>query len=254
MQYLASNWEVELESSGMPQLGQTLIYNILTKMDKKYLEFLKTPAEKEYFTKLVGIFTRDENGKAVEVNLKNGEERILYCDKVKIGETLEDGLLRCLKDDFGLKIRDFDVLAFAIDGAKNKSGETLPRIGVNVYVEYGNFKNETVVGGRAKWVARHDEALAWLGKGYEIASNRFSIEEATEFVNKLYELGAIDVTVTGFDREETNYSDSIDIRLPKEADLREKIFEITNQEVKREFPDEEVEADIGQKEITLWWD
>lgn len=206
-------------------------------MDQKYLKFLDKPAEKEYFTKFVGIYCKE-----MKVVLNDGAAE--YCDKVKIGETLEMAIKRSLKDDFGLELIDFDVLVFAIDTATNKQGEILSRIAVKTYVNYGKLKNDEVVGCKVSWTKRAEISQS--------AKNRFSHEEALQFVEDLYKAGALDVENVEIEKDE--YSDSIDVRLPKEQDLRKKIFEIYNKEQTREFPEEKVQNDKGQKWLNFWWD
>jgi len=206
-------------------------------MDQKYLDFLDKPAEKEYFTKFIGIYSRN-----MKVVLNNGASE--YCDKIKIGETLEMAIKRSLRDDFGLELIDFDVLVFAIDTAINKQGETLSRIAVKTYVNYNKLKNDEVVGCKVSWTKKVEIS--------QLAENRFSHEETLQFVEDLYNAGALDIE--NVEIEEGEYSDSIDVRLPKDQISRKKIFEIYNREQNREFPGEKAQIDEGQKWLNFWWD
>lgn len=230
-------------------------------MGQKYLEFLDKPAEKEYFTRFVEILSRDQTGKAVCVSL---DKKVLYCDKVKVGETLVEAAGRSMADDFGLKLVACSGLASIVDKAKNKLGETLPRIGIVAYVEYGPLKDE-VVGCRPEWIDRKDyfmkgnnrekEALGWLKDGNCLAGNRFTDSEAIAFVERLYEAGAIDVEVIDINIARTpQYADSLDVLLPKDPKSREKLFKISNEELQIEFPGEKEEIDKGQKGLFFWWD
>jgi hypothetical protein len=57
-------------------------------MYPKYFDFLFEPALKEIFVRFRGIYSRDENGKSVKIELTRGKSVAEYCDKIKIGETL----------------------------------------------------------------------------------------------------------------------------------------------------------------------
>jgi hypothetical protein len=107
------------------------------------------------------------------------------------------------------------------------------------------------------------EAVAWLTSNenpYSFASNRFSsTDEAILFVEKLYARGAVQVLVTGIydeawriEAEGGPYADTLIIILPEEKGARLDLFEIANDEAKREgFASEK---DTGQEELMLWWD
>ena len=88
------------------------------------------------------------------------------------------------------------------------------------------------------------------------ALNRFKDNNtALEFVNLLYQAGAMDVLVSGV----RNYksasqidADILAVKLPREKVKRDSLFKIYNKEVAREGF--EIEKDTGQPEITFWWD
>jgi hypothetical protein len=118
-----------------------------------YLEFLNKPAEQEFFTKFLGIYSRDPNGHAVAINLYPRKQKViqkikvaLYCDKILIGETLESAVKRSLQNDFGLTLIDFDFIPILTDRAKNKLGKYLSRFQVIAYVDYKDVEGKTVVG------------------------------------------------------------------------------------------------------------
>lgn len=107
------------------------------------------------------------------------------------------------------------------------------------------------------------EAKTWLEANphpYALAGNRFaSTKEAIAFVELLYEHGAVEVLVTGIYDEDWRieseggpYADTLIIRLPSDPSLREGIFDLVNEEARKEgFV---AERDIGQEELLLWWD
>lgn len=112
--------------------------------------------------------------------------------------------------------------------------------------------------------SKNPEAIDWLKSNKNLdplAGNRFKNKaEALEFVEKLYEYGAISVSVSGiFDDEERilreggPYADTLIVHLPLDQNNRKKLFEIFNKEIKREGYDE-ILKDEGQKHVDLWWD
>ncbi|MFA5025165.1 MAG: hypothetical protein WC503_01475 [Candidatus Shapirobacteria bacterium] len=237
--------------------------------DYKYPEFLTEPAKKEYFTRFISLKSRDRDGTAVCINLhpKNSninskEEVVLYCDKVKVDETLKEAVNRCLWDDFGLKMISYHHRLDVIDLAKNKFGESLPRIGINAYVEYSPLENKEVVGCQAEWISRKKypltkgemDVLDWLEiDDHELASNRFTKEEVITFVKNLYTQGAMDVFMDLLEPDES-YCDSLEIILPANPGQRQKLFTLYNEELKHEFPEAKEETDIMQDSLNLWWD
>jgi len=78
-------------------------------------------------------------------------------------------------------------------------------------------------------------------------------------VQKLYDHGALEIYVSNVYDEEWRieaeggpYADTLIIILPEEEDARLDLFEIVNDEAKREgFSSEK---DSGQEELMLWWD
>jgi hypothetical protein len=99
-----------------------------------------------------------------------------------------------------------------------------------------------------KWLSRHHES--------ELAVNRFgTAEEALAFVDELYAAGAVDVRIPGetIERDDDyDHSDTLRVKLPRDAETRRRVLDIANREAQREGFDEF--SDTGQKEITLWWD
>ncbi|SRR5258708_2181738 len=111
----------------------------------------------------------------------------------------------------------------------------------------------------------NNEAKNWLKNNKNsspLASNRFiSKKDVLEFIENLYSQGALKVLVTNIlaedwrlQQEGGEYSNSLLIILPKpeEADKRRSLFEIFNQENKREgFANIKDNNEIS---IELWWD
>lgn len=225
-------------------------------MYPKYLDFLNKPAEKEYFTKFVGIYGKDNNGNAIEISLnQKGLEPIYYCDKIKVGETLEIAIKRSLKDDFGLDLIDFDILVFSLDTAKNKTGESISRIPVVAYVKYDLLKNKQLVGCDVAWIKREDEALEWINGKNDISrliNNGIDKDNLIDFINRVYKAGAIDVFVDRLEEPGDLINIGVGIRLPREKEKRQEIFDLFNVEQKMKKTGIHEESDDSQKTITLW--
>jgi len=232
-------------------------------------EIFEQPATKEYFVRFVEINGAGENGEKTVLKFRKkgyGEGEIfLYCDKVRVGETLRGALTRSLRDEFGLELISFDYFIFPKDGAKNKYGEYLPRVSVKVLVKFGGLKQKTVAGMEVEWIgvpkaaeSKEAEALEWINKEttFNLAANRFgSKKEAGEFIEKLYAIGAVKVVARDIEKSgEGEWSDGLAVSLPKDRGLREKILKIYNEELQREFPGEKEEKDTGQLELFFWWD
>ena len=229
-------------------------------MYAKYLDFLNKPVEEEYFTRFVRIYSKDNNGNAVKISLNQKNlEPTEYCDKIKIGETLETALKRSLKDDFGLDLVDFDILVFFLDTAKNKHGQSVTRIPVIVYVKYNLLKIKELVGCDVSWIKRENEALVWINGKNDISrliSNGIGKENLIDFINKVYIAGAIDVFIDRLEELDELLNIGIGIRLPKEKSSRQEIFELFNSEQKMKKIKTSIreESDDDQKFITLWLD
>lgn len=226
-------------------------------MNPRYFDFLFEPALKEIFVKFKGIYSRDENGKSVKIELTNGKSVAEYCDKIIIGETLELAIKRSLKTDFGLELIDYDLWKFGIDTAKNRDGEILSRVPVVAYVKFAPLKSEDVVGCKAKWVARNDEAINWLRSGSDNGrlNNFIRTEEFSSLTDKLYELGAIDVYIDTLEEpDDVIYRIGLAIRLPDNNQIRESIYSLIEQNQKKKLAGTYLENDAGQRTITLWFD
>jgi hypothetical protein len=110
------------------------------------------------------------------------------------------------------------------------------------------------------------EALTWLKDNRNesaLASNRFGpTENAVRFVQSLYSAGALRVVVPRAnitDDEDTlkweqgPYADAVVVELPKNAERREKVWQICAREIRREGFDPTDGADDEDK-VYLWWD
>lgn len=107
------------------------------------------------------------------------------------------------------------------------------------------------------------EALEWLRSNENpnaLASNRFcSTAEAVAFVERLYDLGAVSVLVSGVRRELSRaaeeggpYADGLVVVLPEDSETRQRLFRVAQEEARRERSDPT--TDWGQQQILLWWD
>lgn len=94
------------------------------------------------------------------------------------------------------------------------------------------------------------EALQWLKStpGASIAGNRFSsAEEAERFISKLYDAGALDVSIDEEKLIRENYAETFVVTLPADPNMRAEIFDIYREE-QREFGDEFGGDDGGEDE------
>lgn len=110
------------------------------------------------------------------------------------------------------------------------------------------------------------EALEWLKSNNNpsaFASNRFGETiNAIKFVEKLYELGAKDVSVIGIldepervKEEGGPYASTLLIELPKDIKKREEILEVYNKEIKDHGLNEGEEFEGWDDNILgFWWD
>ena len=109
------------------------------------------------------------------------------------------------------------------------------------------------------------EARNWLRNnpnttGSPFATNRFGLrEQASAFVDKLYAAGAARVEVTNIYAEDWRlkseggpYADTLVVTLPADTSYRQALFTIADQEAMEQG--EGTVTDVGQSELTLWWD
>lgn len=110
--------------------------------------------------------------------------------------------------------------------------------------------------------AGEPEARIWLKENKSnsaLATNRFGdTETAREFVEELYEMGAVEVKVDNImdekwriEEEGGPYADTLIVKLPKNSKQRAEIFKLQEKEVDST---ELIEKDKGQEEIIFWWD
>ncbi|HPJ17459.1 MAG TPA: hypothetical protein PK639_04540 [Candidatus Woesebacteria bacterium] len=225
-------------------------------MYPRYFDFLFQPAVREIFINFKGIYGRDENGKAVKISLTQDKAVAEYCNKIKVGETVKMAIMRSLKTDFGLDLIDYDLWVFGIDTAKNKREEILSQIPVVAYVKFVPLKSEKVVGCDAKWISREDETLNWIrsGSNFGRLNNILNEEELATLTNKFYELGAIDVYIDTLEEpDDVIQNIGLAIRLPGNNDLRKNIFTLCDEVRKKKSIGTNLETDVGQKNIILWF-
>jgi hypothetical protein len=152
---------------------------------------------------------------------------------------------------------DYDLWTFGIDTAKNKDSGVLSRVPVVAYVKFAPLKSKDVVGCKAMWVARNDEALNWIRSGSNIdrLNNFLSTEVLATLTDKLYKLGAIDVYIDTLEEPDDVFQNiGLAIRLPDNNQLRSNIFSLCNEFQKEKLVGTSLEKDMGQKTIILWLD
>jgi hypothetical protein len=112
-------------------------------------------------------------------------------------------------------------------------------------------------------LSKQYEALGWLEDNpneYASAGNRFEdSQDAKEFIQNLYDLGATQVFITGIFDEEWRikeeggpYADTLIVTLPADSDKREAIIKIYREEYEREYGEEATDL-IGDT-LYFWWD
>ncbi|WP_064436105.1 hypothetical protein [Pseudoalteromonas neustonica] len=111
------------------------------------------------------------------------------------------------------------------------------------------------------------EAREWLisnDNKHALAGNRFaSTQDAISFVENLYSVGAIKVTIpksaiydsnNRIQQEGGPYADALEISLPTTQSEREAIFNIANQEAANQGMAFNPESDVIKNKLLLWWD
>lgn len=131
-----------------------------------------------------------------------------------------------------------------------------------VIIKVTYFKKEKEVS--MNEISKSYEALEWL-KGNNnpsaLSSNRFgNTLNAIEFVDKLYDLGAVKVSVGGiFDEPERieeeggPYATSLMVELPNNPEKREKVIELYNKEAEELGYDKVKDYEITEI-LEFWWD
>ncbi len=238
----------------------------------KYLNFLEKPSEQEFFTRFSAIYSRDNNGNAVAIELESNrlfnklinklrKDELFFCDKILIGETLETAITRSLRSELGLELVDYYLSVFDRDVIKNKKGIPVTRFSVFTYVDYVKLKNIVIAGYKVKWIERLD-ALKWLRETYLTTfgkSSSIKKDGILSFVKDLYTAGAIDINIYELYREEEATIDNplkpdyLDIRLPKNKSMRKTIFSIFNKGILNLTSTRKEEVDSDQKTIQYYW-
>ena len=111
------------------------------------------------------------------------------------------------------------------------------------------------------------EAREWLisnNNKHALAGNRFaSTQEAINFVENLYSIGAVKVTIPNSAIYDSNnriqqeggpYADALEISLPTTQSEREAILNIANQEATNQGMVFNPESDVINNKLLLWWD
>ncbi len=111
------------------------------------------------------------------------------------------------------------------------------------------------------------EAREWLTSNnnkHALAGNRFaSTQDAISFVENLYSIGAVKVTIpksaiydsnNRIQQEGGPYADALEISLPLTQGEREAVFNIATQEAANQGITFNPESDIVSNKLLLWWD
>ncbi|WP_405599730.1 MULTISPECIES: hypothetical protein [unclassified Pseudoalteromonas] len=111
------------------------------------------------------------------------------------------------------------------------------------------------------------EAREWLisnNNKHALAGNRFaSTQDAISFVDNLYSIGAVKVTIpksaiydsnNRVQQEGEPYADALKISLPSTQSEKEAIFNIANQEASNQGMAFNPESDVINNKLLLWWD
>ncbi len=214
------------------------------------MKFLAKPVEQEFFTKFIAIFSRDSTGNAVAVRLtpknivkSNSDGHTVYCDKIRIGETIDTAIKRTLQQEFGLDLVYYYIPIASMDVEKNKRGTPVTRIPIVAYTSFGTLARTSLVGCQVEWIERDlyayssCEALQWIQKNKQDAlftqdSHSIQRHEMIDFIKNLYAAGAVDITIHDTSQEycepdeditEPFEPDHIEILLPQHVEKRDTI-------------------------------
>jgi hypothetical protein len=99
-----------------------------------------------------------------------------------------------------------------------------------------------------EWLTHNDNPSAFAQNKFEFTAN------ALKFVDALYRAGALEVHVDNIQYEDSPYSDSMVVRMPKEPDRRAAVMDVINANCHDLSTDDGRFHDNGEREIGLWWD
>jgi hypothetical protein len=111
------------------------------------------------------------------------------------------------------------------------------------------------------------EAKSWLQENqnkYALAGNRFAgTEDAINFVNKLYDLGAVKVVISSdsiyndkdrIEKEGGPYADAIVVTMPSSESQKAALFEIFKKEAISQGMEFNSDTDVKNNKVFIWWD
>lgn len=111
------------------------------------------------------------------------------------------------------------------------------------------------------------EAKSWLQENqnkYALAGNRFAgTEDAINFVNKLYDLGAVKVVISSdsiyndkdrIEKEGGPYADAIVVTMPSSESQKAALFEIFKKEAVSQGMEFNSDTDVKNNKVFIWWD
>ncbi len=117
---------------------------------------------------------------------------------------------------------------------------------------------------RSGWTVRYD-AREWLGSNPNpraFAGNRFrDNQDALQFVERLYTLGATAIYVTSIYDEEYRieeeggpYADALDVTMPDDLETRKRLIELYDQECDPSARSQVAPENLSVVELVFWWD
>lgn len=131
---------------GWPLLRRFLFLSIIGKFFPQLARVLGEFVAPEYA--LVFCNKRDITDKDARLSTFN--------DKVEVGETLEQGLRRALKDDLGITKINYWFIEDYVEGDYDRQGNFLPRYVLQVVVERPERVKEPFKGLNTFWVRRRE--------------------------------------------------------------------------------------------------
>ncbi|PIS12248.1 hypothetical protein COT70_01895 [candidate division WWE3 bacterium CG09_land_8_20_14_0_10_47_33] len=131
---------------GWPRLHRFLFLSLIGKFFPQLAEVLGEFVAPEYA--LVFCNKRDIKDKDARLSTFN--------DKVEVGETLEQGLRRALRDDLGITKINYWFITDRVEGDYDKQGNFLPRYVLQVVVERPERVREPFKGLNTFWVRKRE--------------------------------------------------------------------------------------------------
>jgi hypothetical protein len=117
---------------------------------------------------------------------------------------------------------------------------------------------------RSGWTIRYDarEYLQANPNPHGFAGNRFrDNQDALQFVEQLYTLGATAIYVTSIydedyriEEEGGPYADALDVAMPDDLETRRRLIEVYDRECDPQAWTQVAAENLGVAELVFWWD